>query len=148
MTKKHITTVGEIMTPGIHAVEGVATVREAIDLMNMHSVSSLVINRRHEGDEFGIIVIEDIAKKVIDKDLSPDRTNVYEIMSKPVVTVDANMDIRYAIRLLGRLDLSRILVTDGVELVGMVTLRDMVLRFVEPETGDSASDADAEEKDS
>ncbi|MBL6936156.1 MAG: CBS domain-containing protein [Alphaproteobacteria bacterium] len=148
MTKKHITTVSEVMTPSIHVVEGVATVREAIDLMNMHRVSSLVINRRHEGDEFGIIVIEDIAKKVIDKDLSPDRTNVYEIMSKPVVTVDANMDIRYAIRLLGRLDLSRILVTDGVELVGMVTLRDMVLRFVEPETGDSASDADAEEEDS
>ncbi len=148
MTKKHITTAGEVMTPGIHVVEGVATVREAIDLMNMHSVSSLVINRRHEGDEFGIIVIEDIAKKVIDRGLSPDRTNVYEIMSKPVVTVDANMDIRYAIRLLGRLDLSRILVTDGVELVGMVTLRDMVLRFVEPETGDSAGGADVEKKDS
>lgn len=136
MTKEAIITVSEVMTPGIHMVEGVATVREALDLINTHDVSSLVINRRHQRDEFGIIVIEDIAKKVIDKGLSPDRTNVYEIMSKPVVTVDANMDIRYAIRLLGRLDLSRILVTDGVKLVGLVTLRDMVLRFMKPKIED------------
>ncbi len=147
MTEKHITSVSEVMTPGIHKVDGMATVREAIDLMNMHSVSSLVISRRHEGDEFGIIVIEDIAKKVIDKDLSPERVNVYEIMSKPVVTVEANMDIRYAIRLLGHLDLSRILVTDGVELVGMVTLRDMVLRFVEPKAEKDAA-ASAKKKKS
>ncbi|MBT5752919.1 MAG: CBS domain-containing protein [Rhodospirillaceae bacterium] len=93
-------------------------------------MSSLIIDRRHAGDEFGIVVVEDIALKVIGEDRSPERTNVYEIMSKPVVTVDADMDIKYAIRLLGRFRLSRALVTDKGEAVGLVSMRDMVLRFM------------------
>ena len=104
--------------------------REAIDLLHQHAVSSLIIDRRHAGDEFGIVVVEDIALKVIGEDRSPERTNVYEIMSKPVVTVDADMDIKYAIRLLGRFRLSRALVTDKGEAVGLVSMRDMVLRFM------------------
>ncbi|MBT5660430.1 MAG: histidine kinase, partial [Rhodospirillaceae bacterium] len=40
------------------------------------------------------------------------------------------MDIKYAIRLLGRFRLSRALVTDKGEAVGLVSMRDMVLRFM------------------
>jgi len=130
MTNHKIISVRDIMSPSIHKVGGLATVREAIDLLRQHAVSSLIIDRRHEGDEFGIVVVEDIALKVIGEDRSPERTNVYEIMSKPVVTVDADMDIKYAIRLLGRFRLSRALVTDKGEAVGLVSMRDMVLRFV------------------
>ncbi len=129
MTDQKIISVREVMSPSIHKVGGLATVREAIGLLRQHGVSSLIIDRRHEGDEFGIIVVEDIALKVIGEDRSPERTNVYEIMSKPVVTVDADMDIKYAIRLLGRFRLSRALVTDKGEAVGLVSMRDMVLRF-------------------
>ena len=49
-------------------------------------------------------------------------------MSKPVVTVDAEMDIKYAVRLLVRFSLSRALVTEKDALIGIVSLRDMVLR--------------------
>ena len=56
-------------------------------------------------------------------------------MSKPAVTVDAEMDIKYAIRLLTRFGLSRALVMEKDELIGLVTLRDMVLRHAEAEKG-------------
>jgi len=130
MTDHKIISVRDVMSPSIHKIGGLATVREAIDLLRQHAVSSLIIDRRHKGDEFGIVVVEDIALKVIGEDRSPERTNVYEIMSKPVVTVDADMDIKYAIRLLGRFRLSRALVTDKGKAVGLVSMRDMVLRFV------------------
>ena len=59
-----------------------------------------------------------------------DRISVYEIMSKPVLVVEAEMDIKYAIRMLVRFGLSRALVTEAGKLVGIVTMRDMVLRFL------------------
>jgi CBS domain-containing protein len=51
-------------------------------------------------------------------------------MSKPVITVDSEMDIKYAIRLLARFGLSRALVEEKDKLIGIVTLRDMVFRYM------------------
>ena len=125
--------VSKVMTPVPKVIDGLATVRQAMDLMRTSRVSSLVIDKRHPGDEYGIVVVQDIAEKVIAADRSPDRTSVYEIMSKPVLTVDAEMDMKYAIRLLARFGLSRTLVTEGKRLIGLVTLRDMVFRYMEQE---------------
>ncbi len=132
------TNVGEVMTPSPRVIDGLATVREAVELMRNNSISSLVIDRRDERDEFGLVVVSDIAEKVIAQGRSLARTNVYEIMSKPVLTVDSAMDIKYALRLLGRFGLSRALVTDGGALVGIVTMRDMVLRYLADAGDDEA----------
>lgn len=118
----------EVMTPSPRIVDGLATVEQAVALMREHKVSSLVIDRRHDGDEYGLIAVHDIAEKVIGQNRSPARVNVYEIMSKPVLAVDAGMDVKYAIRMLSRFRLSRALVVEAGELVGIVTLRDMALR--------------------
>lgn len=130
MSDRDIVTAGAVMTTSVQTIDGLASVQEALDLMREHRISSLVIDRRHEGDEYGLLVVADIATKLIANDRSPARTNVYEIMSKPVLTVDRGMDIKYAIRLLARFGVSRALVTDHGTLVGMVTLRDLVLRYM------------------
>lgn len=122
--------VREVMTESPFVVDGLATVREAVDIMQEHRVSSLVVDRRHDGDEYGLIVVQDIAEDVIGSNGSPDRTNVYEVMSKPVLSLDAEMDIKYAIRMLCRFGLSRALVLERGNLIGIVTLRDLVLRYV------------------
>ena len=63
-------------------------------------------------------------------DRAAERTSVYEIMTKPVLTVAAEMNIKYAVRLLVRYSLSRALVVDHERNpVGIVTLRDMVLGY-------------------
>jgi CBS domain-containing protein len=124
--------VRQVMVPDPKTVGGLATVAEAIALMREHRISSLVIERRHPGDEYGLVVVGDIATRVVGANRSPERTNVYEIMSKPVLTVDVEMDIKYAVRLLGRFGVSRALVTERGDLVGIVTLRDMVLRYLGP----------------
>jgi len=130
MSTKEYVTASEVMTPSVQTIDGLASVQEAIDLMREHGISSLVVDRRHDGDEYGLLVVADIATKVIGEDRSAGRSNVYEIMSKPVLAVDRDMDIKYAIRLLARFGVSRALVTHQGVLIGMVTLRDLVLRYV------------------
>ena len=130
MSDHPTTRVSDVMTPSPRIIDRRATVKEAIDLMRDNNISSLVIDRHHEGDEYGLVVVADIAEKVIAHDRSPARTNVYEIMSKPVIAFDGGMDIKYAIRLLSRFGLSRALVTKGSALSGIVTMRDMVLRYL------------------
>lgn len=129
MTERSYTRVREVMTSTPCVIDGLATVREAIELMRSENVGSLIINRRHDGDEYGIVTVHDIACEVIGRNRSPDRTSVYEIMSKPVLTVDVDMDVKYAIRMLARFRLSRALVTERGEMVGVATLRDMVYRY-------------------
>ena len=145
MSTQDIVTAGEVMTTSVETIDGLASVQEAIDLMREHGISSLVIDRRHDGDEYGLLVVADIATKLIAHDRSPERTNVYEIMSKPVLTVDRKMDIKYAIRLLARFGVSRALVTDNGALVGMITLRDLVLRYM-PRGAADRGDAESTER--
>ena len=121
-------TVAEVMSPQPVAVDNLASVAQAIDLMREKNISALVIDRRDEKDEYGLLTVNDIAGKVIGPDRRPERVSVYEVMSKPILTVPKEMQIKYAIRLLTRFHLSRALVTDSGRLVGIVTLRDMTLR--------------------
>lgn len=99
-------------------------------MMREAGVSSLAVERRDEHDEFGLLVIADIAREVIARNRSAERVNVYEVMSKPVLTLPADMQIKYAVRLLVRFDLSRALVVGADRRpLGIVTMRDMVLCY-------------------
>jgi len=130
MTTHPYIRVSEVMTTPVRTIDRMATARDALRILEEGGVSSLVIERRDARDELGIVVISDIARHVIAQDRSPDRVNIYEIMSKPVLTIDRDMDIRYAIRLLDKFNLSRGLVVDHDRtLLGIVTLRDMVVRY-------------------
>ena len=120
--------VADIMSADVHSVDGLATVAEAMALMRRHTISSLVVNRRDSDDEFGLLVVSDIAAQVIAANRAPERMHVYEVMSKPVLTLPSDMLARYATRLLVRLGLSRAIVVDhDRNLLGMATLRDLVL---------------------
>lgn len=132
MTESNYTQVSEVMTTSIKTIDAMATVHDAIVTMRESGVSSLVIERRDHSDEFGLVVVSDIAKEVIAKNRAADRVNVYEIMSKPVLTVAQDMNIKYATRLLVQFGLSRAMVVDDSRTpVGLVTMRDMVLRHIE-----------------
>lgn len=125
------TTVSEVMTTDIVSIEATATVHEATVKMRENSTSSVLVNRRDDADEFGLVVVSDVASKVLAKNLSPERVNVFEIMSKPVVSVAGEMNIVHAISLLSNLGISRALVIDhDRNALGLVTLRDMVLRNI------------------
>ena len=57
--------VGDVMATEIISINGLATVSDAMALMRQHNVNSLVVNRRDEDDEIGLILVSDIARRVI-----------------------------------------------------------------------------------
>ena len=128
MNRNDLVRVGDLMIAELHSIEGLATVAEAISLMRQHNVNSLSVNRRDDTDEVGLLLVSDIAAKVIALNRAPERVNVYEIMSKPVLTLPPDMLVRYAIRLLVRFEVSRAIVVDiDRNPLGLVTLRDLVM---------------------
>lgn len=131
MTERDYIRVRDVMNPNIQTIDGLATIEQAILHMKKHRHGALIIERRDDRDEYGFVTVQEIARQVIEPDRSPDRVSVYEIMEKPVLTVHGNMNIRYAIRLLERLGESRALVIDSGKAVGIVTILDMVLKYMD-----------------
>jgi predicted transcriptional regulator len=109
-------------------VDGVATVAEALAVLREKNGHFLVVAKRHEDDEFGMVMVADIAKQVLARNRSPERTNVYEIMSKPVLSVKPGMDIRYCARLFDRFGVSAAPVIQDNEVKGIVAYDQLVLK--------------------
>jgi CBS domain-containing protein len=127
---KPIVRVAEVMKSGVDIVDGMTTVRDALQGMKYPETRTIIIDKRHVDDEFGVVMFRDIAKRVLAPDLSPKRVNVYEIMSKPVIGVDPEMDVRYCIKLFDRFGLSRAPVIKDDEIIGLVSYTDIVLKGV------------------
>ena len=75
-------------------------------------------------------MLSDIAKQVLANNKSPERVNIYEIMAKPVVCVNPEMDIRYCSRLFENFGLSRAPVVENLKVIGVVGYTDIVLHGV------------------
>lgn len=120
--------VREVMNDSFHIVDGTLTVFEALEIAKKYNCESLIVDKRHAHDEFGIVMLADIAKQVISKDKSPNRVNVYEIMAKPVIGIKPDMDVRYCARLFERFGISKAPVIEGEKVLGMVGYEDIVLK--------------------
>lgn len=120
--------VGDVMKTKVDVVDGRATVADALREMKHVETKCLVVAKRHADDEYGVVLISDIARQVLAADRAPERVNVYEIMSKPALTVHPDMDIRYCARLFERFGLARAPVTKQGRIVGIVSYTDMVLK--------------------
>jgi CBS domain-containing protein len=127
MTEHRIIRVADVMKREFDLVDGILTVKEAMLGMKHIETRTLIINKRHPDDEYGIVLISDIAKKVLGSDRSPDRVNLYEIMTKPVLSVPPEMDIRYCARLLERFGIMRAPVIQDGRVLGIVSFHDLVL---------------------
>jgi len=123
--------VSEVMNPNVKMIDGLISAVEAMTMMREGKNGSLIVDKRDEQDEYGLISIGDLSAKVIVPDIAPERVSAYQVMTKPVLSVESDMNIRYAVRLLTRFKISRALVLKDGKAVGIVALRDMVLRYHE-----------------
>jgi signal-transduction protein with cAMP-binding, CBS, and nucleotidyltransferase domain len=128
MNDRVVVRVRDVMKTEFDMVDGMATIRQALQKMKHVETKCLIVDKRHEDDEYGILLISDIARKVLAKDLSPERVNVYEVMAKPVAFVDPQMDIRYCARFLDNFRLSRVPVINDRQVVGIVSFTDLILK--------------------
>jgi CBS domain-containing protein len=128
MNDRRVIRVSDVMKTEFDMVDGLDTVATGLKKMHHQDTKCLIVNKRHDDDEYGIVLISDIAKEVLAKDRAPDRVNIYEIMAKPVVSVDPDMDIRYCARLLDNFGLSRVPVIENKRVIGIVSYTDIVLK--------------------
>ena len=120
--------VRDVMKAELDIVDGMLTVTEALKSMKYPVTRTLIVDKRHKDDEYGVVMFRDMAKKVLARDQSPNRVNIYEIMSKPVISVHPDMDIRYCTRLFDRFGLSRAPVIEHQKIIGLVSYTDIVLK--------------------
>lgn len=134
MTDRKVVQVRQVMKTEVDIIDGMTTVSDALKKMRHVETKSLIVNKRNDLDEYGMVLISDIAKKVLATDRSPERVNVYEVMTKPVISIDPDMDIRYCARLFERLGLSRAPVIEKSKVIGIISYTDMVLKGWDTET--------------
>jgi predicted transcriptional regulator len=101
--------------------------------MKKVGATSLIVKRRDDNDEIGMLLFSDVAKKVIAQNRAPERVNVYEIMAKPVLTVRPDMEIRYCARLFENFGISHAPVVEDSKIVGMVSYYLLVLHGILPD---------------
>ena len=127
MSDKKIVRAGEVMKADFVEVDGLITVAQALDIARENRARVLIVKKRHADDEHGMVLLSDIAKQVVAKNRSAERVNVYEIMTKPVIGVPSQMDVRYCARLFDNLGFSLAPVMDGDQIRGVVSYNDIVL---------------------
>ncbi|HEX7382143.1 MAG TPA: CBS domain-containing protein [Nevskiaceae bacterium] len=120
--------VRDVMAADIDLIDGMTTVAEALRGMRHVENRAWIIDKRGAEDAYGIVLISDIARQVLARDRAPDRVNMYEIMTKPVLPVDPEMGIRHCAQLFERFHLSRAPVIENGVVIGMVGAVDLVLR--------------------
>jgi len=131
MSHKLVQVKDAMTTDNYQFADGMMTVAEGIKLAKEHNVSVLIINKRNAQDEYGLVMLADIAKEVIAKDRSPDRVNLYEIMAKPLISVLPDMDVRYCARLFERFSIHLAPVIENKDIIGVVDYTNMVLSQVD-----------------
>jgi signal-transduction protein with cAMP-binding, CBS, and nucleotidyltransferase domain len=128
MSEPELVRVRDVMKVEFDMVDGLATVADALREMKHIQTKALIVRKRNDDDEYGIVELEDIATDVLAKNRAPERVNIYEIMHKPLIAVDPAMDIRYCARLFERFRLNRAAVVEGREVIGIVSYADIVIK--------------------
>ena len=118
--------VRDVMMPNFTKVEGVLKISDALIMMREKKINAILVEPRDKNDVYGIMTLKDIARKVIGQNRKLHETHVYEIMSKPVLSINADMPIRYAARFLTNFNVSYAMVIEINEVTGMVSLNGMV----------------------
>ena len=125
--------VRDCMRTDVTEVEGTLDVLSALKIMKEVRATSLIVKRRDDTDEHGLLLFSDVAKKVIAKDRAPERVSVYEMMAKPVLSVRPDMEIRYCARLFDNFGIRHAPVVENDQIVGIVSFYLLVLHGIMPD---------------
>ncbi len=119
-------TAQDLMTTTVVTIEGDATVREAVDAMRENDVRCLIVERRDADDAYGIVTQRDVIYEITAWSRDPEEVKVHEIMTKPLVVVNKDLDIRHVARLMANIGLSRAPVIFDGKLQGIVSVSDII----------------------
>jgi CBS domain-containing protein len=123
----------EFMVKEVVTVKASEMVIDAVELMNKHEIGCLVVVNDEKA--VGILTERDMLKRVLAGSVDPKKTKVEQVMSAPLVTVKPQSEIEETARLMFKMEIKKIPVIEDGQLLGLVTLTDLV-RF-QPELIDA-----------
>ena len=123
--------VKEIMRTEVVTIRATASIREAMQTMRTHKVKSLVVDRKDSHDAYGIITYTTILRTIVAEEGDIDLINVYDVCTKPVISVHAEMDVRHVARLMINQRFRRVVVLKDGALQGIITRNDIVTPILE-----------------
>ena len=118
--------VKDIMMRDVVTISPLATIRQAMRVMKEKRVKALAVEKRHPHDALVLITYNNILKAIVAEEGDIDLLNVYDICAKPALTISRELEIKHAAKLMANFDIRRVLVTADNELVGIVTMSDIV----------------------
>jgi len=118
--------VEDVMVEDVVTVEEDVTVKKAVELMNKYEIGCLIVTKR--GKPIGIVTERDMLTRILAESRSAQKTRIVDIMSRPLIVADPNMDIEEAARLMFKMRVKKLPVVSNGKLVGLVTLTD-IARF-------------------
>lgn len=117
--------VKDVMTSPVITVSEDATAEEAAKLMRDHEIGCVIVSTK-DGKPIGIITDKDLVIRVVAENLQPSKVTAREVMSTPLVTIDAEKTISEAAREMNRYNIRRLAVMYKGQLVGIVSSRDII----------------------
>jgi CBS domain-containing protein len=125
----------DAMTPSPETVETSSTAVEAARRMKEADAGMIPVVQN--GKLIGTVTDRDIAVRVVAEGKDPQTTTVGEIASKDVVTVEPDLDLGQALKLMARHQVRRLPVVEGDSLVGVIAQADLALKADEREVGET-----------
>ncbi|MBT5027228.1 MAG: CBS domain-containing protein [Nitrospinaceae bacterium] len=114
----------DLMVSSIISISDQSSAEAAAKLMCDKNISSLLVK---EGNEYvGIITKTDLVKKLIAEGRDPKNTSVDALMSKPLISRDGNLQRSEINEFMLKKKIKHLAVTEGKNVVGVLTLKDMV----------------------
>lgn len=117
----------DIMTEDVATIRGSATVADAVRLMKLRGLHSLIVERRNEEDAYGIVTDTDIVSKVVAYGKDPKQVYVYEVMTKPCIVINPDLAVEYVARLFAQTGIDRAPVIKD-ELIGIISNTDILAK--------------------
>ncbi|MEE4331198.1 MAG: CBS domain-containing protein [Wenzhouxiangella sp.] len=123
--------VEDLMVKDVATISCMATLRDAMEKMRARKVKSLVVEKRHDSDAWGLVTYSAILRTIIEEDGDIDLVNVYDIATRPVLTVPRQLEVRHAVSMMLRFDIRRLVVSSNNELEGVLTMNDIVSEILD-----------------
>jgi len=120
--------VKNVMTPKekLVTITPMATVREALNLMKIHKVRSVIVEKTKPDSAYGLLTFKNILQSIVAEDGDIDLLNVYDIASTPAISVSSQLNVKYAAKMMVKSSIKRLLVLDNNELGGILTMTDII----------------------
>ena len=112
----------------VYSVDAESSVLEAARFMMEHNIGAVPVLR--DGELVGIFSERDIMNRVVAIGRSPGSTLVSEVMTANPKAVSVSESVENSLFLMREHGFRHLIITDGKQLKGLVSLRDLLLRYV------------------